>query len=118
MQNAVLSFEEVQEAREKFSDLAYQHWLHDDLFTWKWYLLLLLAIIPWIIWWFLVDKKRLPEIVLYGSLIMIPTYVLDNIGTDLMWWEYPDKLFQMIPPLVPADLTLVPCSMMLIFQWS
>jgi hypothetical protein len=35
-----------------------------------------------------------------------------------MWWEYPDKLFQMIPPLLPAALTLVPCSMMLIYQWS
>lgn len=118
MNSSTPSFEEVQKARDKFSDLAYQHWLHDDLFTWKWYLLLILTFFPWIIWWKLVDKNRLPEIILFGALIMIPTYVLDNIGTDLIWWEYPDKLFQMIPPLVPADLTLVPCSMMLIYQWS
>ncbi|TCN19759.1 hypothetical protein EV146_11664 [Mesobacillus foraminis] len=118
MNSSFPSFEDVQKARVKFNDIAYKHWVHDDLFTWKWYLLLVLSILPWIVWWIVVDKKRLNEIVLYGSLITIGTYTLDNIGTDLIWWEYPTKLFQMIPPLLPADLSLIPCSMMLIYQWS
>ena len=58
------------------------------------------------------------EILLYGTLKAILAMLLDNIGTDLMWWGYPTKLFQMFPPLLPADITLVPYLMMLIYQWT
>src|SRR5206468_11013501 len=80
--------------------------------------LLFLTIVPWLIWWRVADKKNFNEILLYGLIIGILSIILDNIGTDLLWWEYPDKLFQMIPPLFPADLTLVPCLMMLVYQWT
>ncbi|WP_217269645.1 CBO0543 family protein [Neobacillus endophyticus] len=70
------------------------------------------------IWRKLKDKQRLMEILFYGILIMISAIVLDNLGTDLMWWVYPTKLFQMFPPLIPADLALVPCLMMVVYQWT
>lgn len=112
------SFQEVQNVREKFKNISYQHWVNDDLFTWKWWFLLFLSIFPWIVWWKIVDKRRLPEILMFGLIMATFAFLLDNIGTDLMWWEYPDKLLQMIPPLLPADLTLVPCIVMLIYQWT
>lgn len=118
MSNPYPSFKEVQMVRQKLKEISYQHWIHDDFLTWKWWLLMLLSIVPWIIWWKIADKKRLTDILLYGMLITIFCIILDNIGTDLIWWEYPDKLFQMIPPLIPADITLVPCLMMLVYQWT
>jgi hypothetical protein len=118
MSKSFPSFEEVSNVREKLKVISYEHWINDDLFTWKWWVLLLLSIVPWFIWWKISDKKRLTEILLYGTIIAILAIILDNIGTDLLWWEYPDKLFQMIPPLFPADITLVPCLMMLVFQWT
>lgn len=116
MEKSFPSFDEVQKIREKLRNMSYEHWIHDDFLTWKWWLLLALAILPWVIWWKIVDKNRAHEILLYGCLIGIFTVILDNLGTELLWWEYPDKLFQMIPPMFPVDLTLVPVMFMVIFQ--
>ncbi|TVY05593.1 CBO0543 family protein [Paenibacillus cremeus] len=110
------TYEDVQNARQQLSNLAYAHWIHDDLFKWNWWLQLVLSIVPYIIWWFLLDKRRGIEILLYGAIIAILAIILDNIGTDLLWWEYPDKLVQVVPPLFPADIVLVPVWMMLVYQ--
>lgn len=112
------SIEQVQEARVELRDLAYQHWIHDDFLTWRWWLLLALTILPWLIWWLIIDKNRLRETLLFGMLMSVISISMDNIGTDLVFWEYPDKLFQMVPPLFPADLSLIPTSMMLCYQWG
>ncbi|WP_141770123.1 CBO0543 family protein [Bacillus massilinigeriensis] len=40
------------------------------------------------------------------------------LGVDLLWWGYPDKLFSMIPPLFPADLVVIPVTIMLIYQFN
>ncbi|TVY08806.1 CBO0543 family protein [Paenibacillus cremeus] len=116
MNNSYPSYDEVQNERAHLSELSYQHWIHDDFLTWKWWLLLVLSILPWIIWWKFTDKTRRQESLLYGTLITIFAIALDNVGTELLWWGYPDKLFQMIPPLFPADISLVPTSMMMIYQ--
>jgi hypothetical protein len=118
MSKPFANYNDVQEIREKLKETSYEHWIHDDVFTWKWWLLLSLTIVPWFIWWRVVDKKGLNEILLYGAFIAISAIILDNIGTDLLWWGYPTKLFQMVPPLFPADITLVPCLMMLVYQWT
>ncbi len=110
------SLEEVKKAREKLTELSFQHWYHDDFLTWKWWLLLTLSVLPWYLWWKIVDRERAVEILLYGGLFSGASILLDNIGTELMWWSYPDKLFQMVPPLIPADFTLVPTCMMVIYQ--
>lgn len=112
------SFEDVQKARQHLRNVAQEHWIHDDLFTWKWWFLLVLSFIPWYFWWKFADKKRLTEILLYGMLIALFCIILDNIGTDELWWDYPDKLYRMFPPLIPADISLVPCLMMVVYQIS
>ncbi|WP_144854837.1 CBO0543 family protein [Paenibacillus cremeus] len=116
MENSYPSYDDLQQAREQLRQLSYQHWIHHDLLTWRWWLLLTLTIVPWIIWWRVANKSRRQETLLYGALIAIFAISLDDVGTHLLWWGYPDKLFQSIPPLIPADLTLVPVFMMLVYQ--
>jgi hypothetical protein len=111
------TYEEVQQVRKILSDVSREHWINDEFMTWRWWVLLGLTLVPLLIWWKIVDKNRAQEIALYGCLIGLLCAIVDNIGTELLWWGYPDKLFQMIPPLFPADLVLVPVSMMLVFQF-
>jgi len=40
--------------------------------------------------------------------IGIVSSILDVIGADILLWGYPVKLFFMVPPLFPADLTIIP----------
>lgn len=60
------SYEDVKKARESLKDLAFEHWIQDDLFTWKWWLLVAATIIPWILWLIFHDKKRTFEILSCG----------------------------------------------------
>lgn len=39
------------------------------------------------------------------------------MGVDLLLWGYPNKLIHFIPPLLPADLVVIPVAGMLIYQY-
>jgi hypothetical protein len=112
------SFEDVKKARETLKDVAFRHWVQDDLFTWKWWLLLAATIIPWILWIKFHDKKKTFEILSYGLIWSVLSSLFDVIGGELIFWGYPDKLLPMVPPLFPADITVIPVIFMFIYQFS
>jgi len=114
--NTFPSYDQVEQARATLRDLAHEHWAHHDFLTWKWSLLVFFTVVPWFIWWRIADNKRLHELLLYGGFVAIGTVIVDNIGTELLRWGFPDKLLQMVPPLFPADITLVPVFMMIGYQ--
>lgn len=93
------------------------YWLHHTFLHWEWWLLVLFTIIPWIAVWFMINKNRLYEILSYGLLVAILTAAFDSFGTNMVWWSYPHELVAMMPPLLPVDLSIIPCSMMLLYQY-
>ncbi|MFL6555613.1 MAG: CBO0543 family protein, partial [Bacillus sp. (in: firmicutes)] len=112
------SFDDIQDARRILSNLSVNHWKQDDLFSPSWWFLLAATIFPYIIWWRVVDKSRYFEIFSFGLISACFSVVLDVIGVDLLWWGYPDKLFSMIPPLFPADMVVIPVTLMIIYQFN
>ena len=112
------SFLDVENAQRHLCDVARQYWLQHNLFTWQWWLLLSLTIIPWLIWWKFADKKRIIEILLYGVLIIIIVIILDTIGANLLLWTYPQRpLWFLMPLLLPIDISIMPVEHMLIYQF-
>ncbi|TYP72020.1 CBO0543 family protein [Paenibacillus methanolicus] len=109
--------EEIAQVHKQLTELRHQYWLHYDLFTLQWWLLLALLVIPWVIWWRLVDKKRLKDIVLFGISISYLIFLLDHIGYELNLWLYPHKLFRFIPESSAFDLGILPVLHMLLFQY-
>ncbi|WCK53569.1 hypothetical protein PP175_19860 [Aneurinibacillus sp. Ricciae_BoGa-3] len=63
------------------------------------------------------DRKRMDQILLFGLAVSIFTIILDDIGTGLLWWGYPVKLQPLYLILAPADITLVPIYLMIIYQF-
>lgn len=112
------TYEDVKEARETLRDVSFSHWYHHDLFTWKWWLLVGATLIPWIIWVKLRHKDRTFEILSYGLLWATIASVTDVIGVDMILWGYPDKLLPMVPPLFPADITVIPVFFMIMYQYT
>jgi hypothetical protein len=112
------SYEDVKNAREALKEVAFNHWVHHDLFTWKWWFLLAATIVPWIIWLLFHDKKKTFELLSYGLIWATLASILDVIGGELILWGYPDKLLPMVPPLFPADITVIPVLFMFIYQHS
>jgi len=107
---------EIKAEKLKLIELSYSHWLQHDLFTLNWWILFLSTIIPYFIWWRFVDKHRFFELVSYGLICACIAMTLDVMGTEMLLWDYPDKFLPWIPPLIPADLVVIPISAMLIYQ--
>lgn len=87
------------------------------LFSIQWWILLATLIIPWVVWWKLVDKRNFKVILLYGLIIMSLINIMDHTGLQLMLWSYEYKLTPLIPILSPVDLSLLPVLYMLMYQY-
>lgn len=114
--NKAMNQEEMLKLEMRLSDVTLDYWFHHDLFTWRWWILLGLSILPLIIWWKILDKTRKPEILIYGLCTALLTTFLDVLGWNLNLWSYPHKLLPMCIPLIPADLITLPIFYMLIYQ--
>jgi hypothetical protein len=116
--NGIPTYEQVEQVDKVFTDMRVQNWLHTQLFTIRWWVIVTALIIPWIVWWRLVDKKRIFEIFTYGMFACIPMIFIDGFGVELFLWDYPVKLTPYLPRLLPLDFTLLPVSYMLIYQYT
>lgn len=107
----------TREFQDMYVYLDFQGWLNYELFTWNWWLLLVSLIVPWIVWFKLIDFKRVIEILLFGALVFIITTYLDTIGEDLRFWVYPTELFPWDLRGFGFDISMVTVTYMLIYQY-
>ncbi|WP_438449046.1 hypothetical protein [Gorillibacterium sp. sgz5001074] len=68
---SVPTFEDVEKAKRALRDVQHEHWLNDELWSWNWWFLLALTVIPYFIWWRYADKRRLHQIIMFGCLIAL-----------------------------------------------
>lgn len=108
--------EKIIELRIQLRDLYFEHHQQRELFTWVWWLSIALIIVPLVVWWKTVDKKRLLEICVFGLLVNICATFLDVVGTDYALWEYPVRPLPKLALLLPVDYVIVPVVGMAIYQ--
>jgi len=95
----------------------YTFWKNNVLLTWRWWILLLLSILPWTIW-LLVRKKESTDRMLYiAFFVMIFYSAFDMIGISLNLWYHPVTLLPLMPGFVTFDLCVLPVSTMLFIQY-
>ncbi len=94
----------------------FYEWMQNDVFHFRWWFLLGIFIFSAYVWWKMVDRSRLVEIVLYAALVTIVTLILDELGQELSLWDYPTDLFPLFPPLTAIDLASLPMVYSLIYQ--
>jgi hypothetical protein len=104
------------EFQKLLTSIRIERWLQESVFHFRWWFLLALFLISAFTWCKLVDKTRLPEIVLYVGLTTIITLVLDEFGIELTLWSYPVDLLPIFPPLTAVDLASLPTIYSLIYQ--
>ena len=111
------SFDEIQEVHHQLYDMRLDYWISHNLFTFQWWLLLFVFIVPWFVWWKFVDKKRVSEILLFGTLLMILVILLDDIGVETHLWSYPYQLINILPRLIPIDQGIIIVAHMFLYQY-
>ncbi|HLR22461.1 MAG TPA: CBO0543 family protein [Pseudogracilibacillus sp.] len=114
--SANIDLQDVYEAQKYVFETNYAYWIEHVLFSFNWWLLLIIAIVPWFIWWRYVDKERIIEISLIGLLSMVIVTGLDIIGTSFAFWTYGFKVVQMLTTMSAIDMTLLPVLNMFLYQ--
>ncbi len=112
----VLFIQSAAKVQEKLTATRIDDWLGRIVFHGRWWLLLALVLFSMTFWWKTVDKRRLSEMVLYVSLIIIFTLVLDEIGEEFTLWDYPYDLIPLFPPMSSIDIACLPLIYSLIYQ--
>jgi hypothetical protein len=105
-------FQKLHEAHVEFLHL----WQNDVLFTWRWWIDLMLILLPWTIW-LIVRKKDSTDRLLYAGFasILLSSY-MDMLGVVLGLWSYPYSVFPLMPSYIPLDCSTVPVATMLFIQ--
>lgn len=93
-------------------------WKDGMLFTWQWWLLLALAVLPWVAWCFRRKKDSTNRLLYVGFFSILVAKLLDTIGANFELWNYPLKLIPLMPPFFPWDTTMMPVAVMAFIQYK
>lgn len=93
-----------------------EEWLQQDVFHLKWWLLLGLSGLAIALWWKLLNKTRMPEIILYTVLATIIMMSIDECGEELILWAYPIYLFPIFPVITAINLLILPLAFSITYQ--
>jgi hypothetical protein len=91
-------------------------WKTKMVFTWHWWLDVALAVIPWIVWLIVRDRKRTHNLLYAGFFSMLMASLLDMVGVSQGGWNYNTLLLPYMPEYLPWDLTVMPVGLMLTLQ--
>jgi len=113
----VPSYEEVQQIQSAADVAGRENWLGAIVFTYQWWILVGLAIVPIVIWWRFVDRKRFFEILTYGLMAALVAGVLDAIGVETDAWDYKYDLVPLLDVLIVYDISVLPVTYMAVYQY-
>jgi hypothetical protein len=104
------------EIQRHLTALRIDEWLREDLFHFKWWLLLALIIASLLVWWIALDKSRLREVLLYAGLTALTAMGIDEYGEELILWDFPIDIIPIFPVLSSLSLVWLPLVYSLIYQ--
>lgn len=96
----------------------YMHWITQEVFSFTWWFTVLFLCVGYLIWWKLLDKSRLIELLLFGSLLAVMSALVDTLADNLRLWRYLVKIFPFTPAFFPYHLTLTPIVLMIVYQYT
>lgn len=114
--NRFATDEQLAQLTKELTQARIENWLSTDLFTWQWWFILATFVIPWIIFCIIGDRKQLPKLILFGTLLMLLIITLDLTGFELGLWYYPFKLLPIGPLTAYIDVSPLPIIYMLEYQ--
>jgi len=89
------------------------------LFTWRWWLVLALATVPWILWFRYRPKTGWGPLLLAGSAVHIIAAFLDSMGVAYGLWSYPIIVLPYLHTYyIPWDFTVLPVLTMFMLQYK
>ncbi|MBM7867956.1 CBO0543 family protein [Heliomicrobium gestii] len=106
----------IRDLRLQLWGIIYPQW-RADLFSTRWWFIVIVIAVSYMIWWKYVDKHRLSNILLFGSFIAVSRIIMDDVGASIGGFVYSVKLLPLGHSLFLNDLTVFPLISMLVYQY-
>ncbi len=107
----------VLDENENVHDALERLWAEHIVFTWHWWLDVALAVLPWVVWIIVHDKKNTRRLLGAGLFTMLAAALLDMVGVTQGAWGYNTLLLPYFPEFLPWDLCVMPVTAMLFYQY-
>ncbi|SFE88432.1 hypothetical protein [Alteribacillus iranensis] len=85
--------------------------------TWQFWIIVLMTIIPLIVLFFAIDRRKVLLIGFFGFNYHVWFAYVNSTGIRYGLWEYPYEVVPFLPSFA-LDASLVPITYMLVFQWT
>lgn len=110
---------DLKETQEKVSNQWIDYWVDYSSFdTWQFWINVSFIIIPLIVLYFFIDRKKIFLLGFFGFNIHVWMSYIDAIATRYNFFEYPYKTIPFLPTHVGIDTSLVPVLFILLYQWT
>lgn len=96
----------------------YRHWVSEEFLSFAWFFNIAFLLLFYIVWIKLVDKRRLRDLLLFGSFMAVVATFIDIVAVTMGLWEYKVRLFPISPAPFPFDFTVIPILYMLVLQYT
>lgn len=92
-------------------------WVEQMVFTWHWWADLGLAVLPWILWLIVRDRKKTHRLLYAGMFTAFIATILNMVGVSQGGWNYNTWLLPFFVEYLPWDWTVMPVTAMLFYQF-
>ncbi len=99
---------EIDKLSNQLTDLRIELWREHTLFTWQWWMLVVICFVFLILLIVFVKKEKALSTVAFIGIVYIINKNLDDVATALDWYDYRIQLEPIIPTMLPANLLIIP----------
>jgi len=112
-------FNKIVEMEKKLTQECIKYWnQYSSYNNWHFWLLVILSILPLIVLFFFIDRRRMFHLGFFGFSIHILHSYVDVAAVNLGMWTYPYKLISIYPISFAFDASFIPVTFMLVYQWT
>ncbi len=107
----------IYQKREELWQLLLTSW-KQDLPSFRYLGIIAFIALYYYLWYRLTDKRRLVDLLFYGSLITVAWTLVDSFGVMAGLWLYKHRTLPLLHDVFLRDWTITPLTFMLVQQYS
>jgi hypothetical protein len=108
--------QEIEKLSNKLHQLEADHWIHNDVFSFQWWIILSVNAIFFAFLVFFIDRKRIVQIALAYMICYFLVNLTDDIGEFYGRWSYQHQFIAFTSEFDAVDFAVVPVSITLLYQ--
>ncbi|VBB09158.1 Hypothetical protein LUCI_4444 [Lucifera butyrica] len=109
---------DIVETQRLLANLLYSHWLSEELFSFSWFTIVIPMVVLSGMFVILVDKSRLRELILYGSILAVAYGLIYPIASTMTLWQFQNNLIPYALDLVPFAFIFHPILHIFAYQYA